>query len=99
MRDHVILCGLGRVGRRVLEYLRVAGMTVVAIDDKIDPARESLAAPGVTFLRGDFRQRDLLEQAGIAHARGILILSSDDLTNLSGLMTVLHLRTDIRIVV
>lgn len=99
MRDHVILCGLGRVGRRVLEYLRVAGMAVVAIDEKIDAAREAVANPGVTFLRGDFRQRDLLEQAGLAHARGILILSSDDLTNLSSMMTVLHLRPGMRVVV
>jgi Trk K+ transport system NAD-binding subunit len=98
MRDHVILCGLGRVGRRVLELLRTAGESVVVIDNKADPAEER-SDEKTTFLRGDFRRRELLEQAGLADARGAIIVTSDDLANLSSLMTMLQVRPGLRVVV
>jgi Trk K+ transport system NAD-binding subunit len=98
LQNHVILCGLGRVGRRVLDYLQAAGVAAVAIDTKITAAEEA-ASGNVRFLRGDFRDGDLLDHAGLAHARGVLLLTSDDLVNLSALMTVVHERPDVRVVV
>jgi Trk K+ transport system NAD-binding subunit len=98
MQDHVILCGLGRVGRRVLEFLQAAGMPVVAIDTKVSPDEEQSTGP-TRFLKGDFRKRELLDQAGLTNARGILILTSDDLANFSALMTIMHARPDVRVVV
>jgi Trk K+ transport system NAD-binding subunit len=98
LQNHVILCGLGRVGRRVLDYLQAAGVAAVAIDTKITAAEEA-AAGNVRFLRGDFRDGDLLERAGLTQARGLLILTSDDLVNLSTLITVVHTRPDVRVVV
>src|SRR6185312_10744265 len=90
--NHVILCGLGRVGRRVLDFLQAAGVPVVAIDSKT----EYHDTPNVRYLRGDFRKRELLEEAGLASARGIFLLTSDDLVNLSALMIVLHARPGLR---
>ena len=54
MDQPVIMCGLGRLGRRVLEYLRAAGMSVVVVDRKIDPADPNLQ--GLRVMTGDFRQ-------------------------------------------
>ncbi len=96
--NHVILCGLGRVGRRVLDYLLEAGVSVVAIDVHVTDA-EQAASGAVRYLRGDFRKRELLDQACLAQARGVLILTSDDLVNLATLMTVLHARPGLRVVV
>ncbi len=98
LRNHVILCGLGRVGQRVLEYLQAAGVPVVAIDSKLTAGDEAKTGD-IRYLRGDFRNRELLDQAGLADARGVLILTSDDLVNLSTLMTVLHARPGLRVVV
>jgi len=98
LKNHVILCGLGRVGRRVLDYLQAANVPVVAINTSLTPAEEA-AAGSIRFLRGDFRNRELLDQAGLADARGVLILTSDDLANLSTLMLVVHARPDVRVVV
>lgn len=98
MSSHVILCGLGRVGRRVLDYLQAAGVAVVAIDSHVTPAEEA-STGNARFLRGDFRKRELLDQAGLAEARGVLILTSDDLVNLSTLMIVLHARPRLRVVI
>src|SRR5262245_12071844 len=92
----IILCGLGRVGWRVLEYLRAAGLPVVAIDTHCaagDPRLE-----GVRLVAGDCRRREVLAEAGAAAARGVLILTSDDLVNISTALMVRHLHPDVRVV-
>ena len=43
MKNHVILCGLGRVGWRVLAYLQAAGAPVVVIDTRCAPGDPQLA--------------------------------------------------------
>src|SRR5215475_10118429 len=77
----IILCGLGRVGWRVLEYLRAGGLAVVVVDSRCSADDPRLA--GVPVVRGDCRQREVLEEAGVARAGGVLIVTSDDLVNIS----------------
>ena len=97
MDQPVIVCGLGRVGKRVLEYLRTARVPVVAVDDRCLPDEPWLE--GVRLVRGDCRLREVLEEAGVTRARGVLILTSDDLVNISTTLTVRHLHPDVRVVV
>jgi len=97
MDQPVIVCGLGRLGRRVLEYLRAAGIAVTVVDNRCDPNDSILQ--GARVLVGDFRQPELLETAGIRQARGLLILTSDDLVNISAALTARHMNPTIRIVV
>ena len=97
MDQPFILCGLGRVGWRVLEYLRAAGLSVVAVDTDCDPGDPRLAK--VRLVKGDCRNREVLEQAGVRTARGVLILTSDDLINISAALTVRHLSPEVRVVV
>jgi Trk K+ transport system NAD-binding subunit len=92
----VILCGLGRVGSRVLEYLRATGSPVVVVDNTClpdDPRLES-----IRLIQGDCRRRDVLEQAGVAEARGVLILTSDDLVNISTALMVRRIHPHVRVV-
>ncbi len=97
MENHFVLCGLGRIGARVLEYLRAAGAAVVLIDNRC--AADDPRLQGVTVVRGDCRQKTTLAQAGLAKARGVLILTSDDLINISTALMVRHLQSDVRVVV
>lgn len=97
MNQPVVVCGLGRVGWTVLEYLRLAHLHVVAIDQRCDPADPRL--DGVRLIRGDCRQKGIIEAAGIDRARGVLILTSDDLTNISTALIIRSLYPDVRIVV
>ena len=69
MDQPVILCGLGKVGWTVLDFLKTAGLSVVAIDLHVKPTDSRLA--GVRFIQGDCRQKEVLEEAGLAKARGI----------------------------
>jgi Trk K+ transport system NAD-binding subunit len=97
MEKPVVLCGLGQVGWRVLEYLRMAGIPVVAIDNRCSASDRRLDS--VRLIRGDCRQREILEQAGVAQARAVLILTSNDLLNISTVLMVRHLDPQVRIIV
>ncbi len=97
MRDTVILCGLGKLGGRVLEFLRAADLSVVVIDHKHDSSKVQLA--GITVVRGDCRDSTVLEQAGVKTARGVVITTSDDLVNTSTALAVRRLNPTVRIVV
>ena len=93
----VVLCGLGKVGSRVLEFLRGAGIPVRVIDTHADPADPRLA--GVSLTVGDCRNADVLTRGGVGTARGVLIVTADDLVNVSAALTVRRLNPDCRTVV
>jgi Trk K+ transport system NAD-binding subunit len=94
--QRVILCGLGRVGCRVLEYLQAADISVVVIDNCCEPDEARLGK--AHLVRGDCRRREVLERAGVAGARGVLILTSDDLVNISTALMVRSLDPNVRVV-
>src|SRR5205085_7419512 len=81
MEQPIVLCGLGRVGWRVLEYLQAADLPVVIVDTNCRADDPRLR--GVRLVSGDCRGREILEEAGVAAARGVLILTGDDLLNVS----------------
>lgn len=93
----VLICGLGRIGRRVLESVRASGTPIIAIDNQFDPDDPLLA--GITFFQGDCRKTTLLKKAGIDTVRGCIIVTSDDLVNVATALVVRRLNSDCRIVV
>ncbi len=87
-RDHVIVCGLGKIGFRVVHQLLATGADVVVIESRTDgPFTDLILGEGVPVLIGDARQTELLEQAGIKSAQSVAVVTSDDLTNLDIALT------------
>ena len=81
LRDHYIICGFGRVGRRVAEEFRHAGAPYVVLDfsgEALTAAREA----GVPFIEGNGTDDEDLTRAGLARARGLVAASDDDADNL-----------------
>jgi Trk K+ transport system NAD-binding subunit len=93
----VVICGLGKVGWRVFEFLHSAGVPVAVADQHVDPADPRLG--GARAVRGDFRQTKVLEEVGVRAARGVLIVTSDDLVNISASLVIRRMNPDCRIVV
>jgi Trk K+ transport system NAD-binding subunit len=96
MQRPIVLCGLGRMGARVLEYLRAAGLPVVVVDTVCRPDDPRLQ--GVRLVPGDCRRREVLQEAGVADAGGVLILTNDDLLNISTALMVRSLNREVRVV-
>jgi Trk K+ transport system NAD-binding subunit len=82
-RQHVVLCGLGHLGFRVLNQLLEQGREVVAIEK--DPQGrfvEAAKATGVPVLIRDVKDDDALVEAGVAEAQSIIVATDDDMANL-----------------
>ena len=97
--DHIILCGLGNVGYRVLERLRQYHLDVVAIEkDGNGPFVASVKALGVPVIIADVKQDEALVQAGIARARAIIIATNDDLANIEVALDARRMNPDIQVI-
>jgi Trk K+ transport system NAD-binding subunit len=96
---HVVVVGLGNVGTRVLHDLVDLGVPVVAID-RNDTARGAQAARtrGVPFIVGDASQVETLRAASVDTCRALVIVSTDDVTNLEAALQGRLLKPDLRVV-
>ena len=81
MKDHVIVCGFGRMGRFIcLEFSR-NGYPFVVIDRSADNLRTFTLTGGVA-LPGDASDDDTLKHAGIDRARALVTVAGSDADNL-----------------
>ena len=83
-RNHVVLCGVGRLGFRVLEQLLEQRRDVVVIE-KDEGARfvGAARATGVPVLVRDMTEDAALLEAGVEYASAIVLATNDDIANLS----------------
>jgi voltage-gated potassium channel len=98
-RDHVILCGLGRLGIRVLEHLVASQTPVVVIEksaENIFLAQARLMH--VPVLLRDMKEDQALVDAGIERAASIVVCSNDDIANLEVAIDARRMNPKIRVV-
>ena len=99
LKDHVIVCGAGRVGYRVFEQLHKLGVPMVMIEkDEQKPFLAEIRAAGVPVLIDDVRAAGTLERANVAKARSIVCATDDDLANLNVALDARKLKAGIRVV-
>lgn len=99
LKDHYIVCGVGRVGGNVAHELAVTGRPFVLIDaqqENID--RHLLKYPDQLYLVGDASDNDVLLAAGIDRARGIFAVAHDDTLNLVISLSARQINPAVRIV-
>ncbi len=76
LKDHVIICGFGRSGQYLSRFLKEEKFPFIALD--IDPTRvQEAASAGENVMYGDAGKRLVLDAAGAARAKA-LIISYDD---------------------
>ncbi len=75
-RDHAIIVGFGRVGQIVSQVLRNSGIDIVAIDRNPGHIRNAERF-GFKVYFGDGVRLDILENAGAADARAIMLCMDD----------------------
>jgi TrkA-N domain/RyR domain len=81
-RNHVVICGAGRVGMRLTSTFRGRNKRVVVIDHNplvsdVEECREL----GVPVIRGDAADPAVLRHAMVERARYLIAVSGDDGTN------------------
>jgi voltage-gated potassium channel len=95
--DHYIVCGFGRVGRQAVRDLLAERARYVVVDDNPDNREPALAA-GIRYIDGSPSDDEVLRQAGIERARGVLACVDSDAENIFIALTARELRSDILIV-
>ena len=97
LRDHYVLCGYGRVGRQVAREFAIDGVPFVIIEQ--DPAIvEECAAEGYLVLLGEASDDDLLEEAGVRRAGGLVAAVDSDADNVFVVLSARKLNPKLHIV-
>jgi len=97
-REHVILCGFGRVGQNVARVLESQGFEYIALD--LDPARIRAARQaGDPVIYGDSADEEILMRAGIVTASAVVISFSDPATSIGILHSVRRMRPQLPVLV
>jgi voltage-gated potassium channel len=78
LRDHFIICGYGRMGTQIVAEFEDHGVSYVVID-QTGEALERIRSEGRLHIEGDASKEDVLKQAGIERARGLVsVVDSDE---------------------
>jgi voltage-gated potassium channel len=97
LEDHFIICGYGRVGRRVAQEFRAHNVPYVVLDfseDAIAAAQEQ----GDLFIEGNGVEDEDLARAGLERAHGLVASSDSDADNLYITLSARAVRPDLSIV-
>ena len=97
LRDHVIVCGAGRIGLLVAEELEAADVEFVIVDHEQGPVQELLGRQ-ILAVRGQAGDEDVLREAGIERANTLISAVASDADNLYITMTARSLNPEIYIV-
>jgi voltage-gated potassium channel len=77
LRDHFIICGYGRIGTQIVAEFEAHKVAYVVID-QTEEALERIRAEGRLHIEGDASKEDVLLQAGIERARGLVSAVDSD---------------------
>lgn len=95
--DHVIICGFGRVGRRVAAEIQRSGRPFVVLDVN-ELSIEAATEFGAPVVHGDGTDDGDLERAGLSRARALVASADSDQSNLYITLSARALRADLFIV-
>ena len=97
-RDHVVICGFGRVGQNIARVLEQTGFEYIALDLDAYRIRVGRQA-GDPVIYGDAGEVKMLENVGLAHASCVVITFANPEVALRILRGVRQVRTDVPILV
>jgi hypothetical protein len=98
-KNHVILCGLGRLGYFIAEELHKNGERIVIIESNQDSASiEYIRSLDIDVYIGNARQPKVLQDAGAEHCRALISVINNDYTNLEIGLNARYFQPDLRLV-
>ena len=101
LANHVVVCGLGRLGFGIVRLLK-GHVPLLVIDNGMrthyDDDPIVVGAPPIPVIRGDMTVRRTLQQARIDRARAVLVLTPNDTQNLEAAMLAHEINPAVEIV-
>ncbi|MBI1880051.1 MAG: NAD-binding protein [Chloroflexi bacterium] len=83
IKNHIIICGLGRVGYRVARQLLLEyDQPLVGVEETPSPLVDELMADDLPVILGDAENEEVLKKAGIERAKTAVVCTDKDFVNL-----------------
>ncbi|HYY55850.1 MAG TPA: potassium channel protein [Pyrinomonadaceae bacterium] len=97
LRNHFIICGVGRVGSRIVREMQRTSVLFIAIESNAERA-SALTGSGAHVLVRDATLEETLREAGVERAAGLAACLPDDADNVYVVLTARDLNRDLHIV-
>jgi voltage-gated potassium channel len=97
LNNHFIVCGAGRVGRRIISQLQKQKIPFVIIE-RDDKKIEQIAANKEFIIIGDATSESILHKAGVERAKGLATCLPDDADNVYVVLTARGMNDKLHIV-
>jgi voltage-gated potassium channel len=97
LNDHFIICGYGRLGGSVAEELRTKTIPFVVIDNMIDNVLRA-RDEGFLAIKGNAADEEVLADAGLHRARGLIASAGNDAENVFIVLTARNLKPNLYII-
>jgi hypothetical protein len=98
-KNHVILCGLGRLGYFIADELQKTGERIVVIESNQESASiEYFRNLDIDVYIGNARQPHVLQDAGAEHCRVLISVINDDYANLEIGLNARYFQPELRLV-
>ena len=97
LKGHYIICGFGRIGEIIARQLKEKGIPLVVVENNPDHVSR-LEESGYSFVVGDATREEVLQEAGIERASGLVAVVHSDADNVYITLTARRLKPDLYIV-
>jgi voltage-gated potassium channel len=97
LRDHIIVCGYGQVGKEVALTFKGEGVPFLVVDQNLEAIARA-QKDGHPFVQGNATRDDILQEAGIQRARGLVAAVGSDADNIFITLSARGLRSDLLII-
>jgi monovalent cation:H+ antiporter-2, CPA2 family len=97
-RGHVIVCGYGRSGQALAQFLEREKVTVIALDSDPERVRQAAAA-GDSVVFGDAARREVLMAAALSRATAVVVTFANTPKALAIIAHVHELRPELPVIV
>lgn len=94
IKNHYIICGYGRIGRVISQELMSKKVPLVIVDHNPE-SKEAFEQQQVPYIIDDATNEDILIEAGVERAKGLIAVVSSDADNLFITMTARGLSPDL----
>ena len=94
LQNHYIICGYGRIGRMIAREFAAKPLPFIIVEQ--DPAHcRRIEEDGYLYVEGDATRDEILEQAGIAAAKGLITVVTSDSANVFITLTARGINPDL----
>ncbi len=97
LKNHCIICGAGNTGQVIIDEFVANGLDFVVIENNSEKYFK-LTEQGILCLQGDATDDDILEQAQIKNAKGLIAALAGDMDNIMTVLSARQLNKNINII-